>query len=77
MIGGIAGTLSLRGDVPRRVMVALVNKITLSTEINVMLGLYHEYDVYICNLEFITHNEIELVIFFIAIGSIIITKPLI
>ena len=39
MIGGIAGTLSLRGDVPRRAMVALVNKITLSTEINVALGL--------------------------------------
>ena len=39
MIGGIAGTLNLRDDVPRRVMAALVNKITLSTEINVMMGL--------------------------------------
>ena len=37
----------------------------------------YECDVYICNLEFITHNEIELVIFFIAIGSIVLTIPLI
>ena len=39
MIGGIAGILFLSTNVPRRVMVALVNKIILYIQINVMLGL--------------------------------------